>query len=492
MLEDLGSYRENNRLEAKKAHGGLPKSIWETYSAFANTAGGVILLGVEELPDHSLNAVGVQDPQKLLDDFWNTVNNPKSVNSVVLSDADTKVHELNGKQIVIIHVPRASRKAKPVYLHENPLHAFRRNHTGDYRCTIDEVRSMMRDAADDAQDSKPLPRVRMNELCDETVRSYRNLYNIGHDGHPWTKLSNDEFLRAIGAAAIAEDGELHPTGAGLLMFGWDWRISEEFPNYFLDYRQQTSPHERWQDRVTSQTGDWSGNVFDFYYRAYNLARQALKVPFRLEGIRRIDDTPAHRALREALANCLTNANYHGRRGVVIVWQPDCITVANPGDFRVDLERAKRGGESDPRNANMLRIFANVDVGERAGSGIPRIIDGWTSCGYAEPIWNEQFDPDRTVLTLPLATEGGNSGEFLTHGTTSNIRLKTFANLDEREKIAVKLAAENGKVTRKDLEQTAGISHTTARKTLKGLVDKQILQWVGSHEKDAHQYYRLSN
>ncbi len=76
-FHNIEKYRENNRIEAKKALGGLPHSIWETYSAFANSFGGVILLGVEEYPDMSLHPVNLPDPEGMVAEFWNIINNPK-------------------------------------------------------------------------------------------------------------------------------------------------------------------------------------------------------------------------------------------------------------------------------------------------------------------------------------------------------------------------------------------------------------------------------
>ena len=112
----LGKYRENNRIEAKKAQGGLPRSIWETYSAFANTVGGIILLGVVENPDKSFSSVPLANPEGLVHDFWNGVNNRAIASVNILSERNVQIVESGGNRIVVIDVPRADRQDKPVYI----------------------------------------------------------------------------------------------------------------------------------------------------------------------------------------------------------------------------------------------------------------------------------------------------------------------------------------------------------------------------------------
>ena len=142
---NLEKYRENNRIEAKKALGGLPRSIWETYSAFANTHGGIILLGVEEWADKSLHTVDLPDPDRLIKEFWDIVNNPNKTSVNVLSSKDVFVQEVDGDHIVVINVPRAERSYKPVYVDGNPLCTYRRNGEGDY---IVDYKELFGDLAD--------------------------------------------------------------------------------------------------------------------------------------------------------------------------------------------------------------------------------------------------------------------------------------------------------------------------------------------------------
>lgn len=143
-FDNLQTYRENNRIEAKQALGGLPESIWETYSAFANADGGIILLGVEELPDKSLHALDLLDPQWLIDDFRAILEDPRRVSGNILTEDDVQVHEVDGKHIIAITVPKAPPSVRPIYIDGDPYRGtYRRRGEGDYRCTTEEIDAML-------------------------------------------------------------------------------------------------------------------------------------------------------------------------------------------------------------------------------------------------------------------------------------------------------------------------------------------------------------
>ena len=76
-------------------------------------------------------------------------------------------------------------------------------------------------------------------------------------------------------------------------------------------------------------------------------------------------------------------------------------MENPGDIRVGAEQMIKGGTSDPRNKALMKMFNLINIGERAGSGIPDIFSAWNSQGWQEPAIEEQFAPNRTIITLPL-------------------------------------------------------------------------------------------
>lgn len=143
-FDNLQNYRENNRIEAKQALGGLPESIWETYSAFANAEGGIILLGVEELEDKSLRALDLLDPQWLIEDLWAILRDSRRVSVNILTEEDVQIHEVEGKRIIAITVPAASAAQRPVYIDADPYRgSYHRSGEGDFRCTKEEVDAML-------------------------------------------------------------------------------------------------------------------------------------------------------------------------------------------------------------------------------------------------------------------------------------------------------------------------------------------------------------
>ena len=130
-LQDIEALQESAEVECKLAQGRdkkgkLPKDIWESYSAFANTQGGHILLGIRELDDGNFELAGIAEPQKVIDELWTSLRNPQVINVDILNERSVEVVTLNGLNFIHITVPRATRQQRPVYRTGNPL-------TGSYK-----------------------------------------------------------------------------------------------------------------------------------------------------------------------------------------------------------------------------------------------------------------------------------------------------------------------------------------------------------------------
>ena len=379
----LRKYRENNRIEAKRATGGLPESIWETYSAFANTMGGVILLGVAEKKDKSFEAVDLPDPDSLAGEFWSLVNDAKKASVNILTKHDIAVHRVEGKRILSITVPRADRRDRPVYVNGDPYTGtYRRDGEGDYHCSRETVKGMMLDALERSRDSRILTYMGMDALDMASVKSYRRRMQSLRPGHVWEKLEDREFLRRIEAVRKTGKDEFHPTAAGLLMFGKEGYILMEFPEFSLTFQH---------------AGAWGSNLFQFYLAVWNEMTREMK----LEKEKVKEEMTLERAIQDALANCLINGDYLGAGGIVIEVSQKEISMANPGSFPMDVEKAKLGGESDPRNTGLNRMFQLIQVSAGMGEGLARIYSVWQRLGLSDPVIEEQFKPDRIILHLPL-------------------------------------------------------------------------------------------
>lgn len=406
----LEKYRENNRIEAKKALGGLPKSIWETYSAFANTMGGIILLGVEELKDRSLHAVNLPDPERLVREFWDKINNPAITNLNILTPKNIQIRTVNGNNIIVITVPRATRQERPIYINKIALNgSYRRNGEGDYKCTREEVLSMQRDALIMSPDMKLLPHMNTDVFHYESIHRYRNRLKSYAPGHAWEGLTDTDFLCELDAVELDDNGHMRPTVAGLLMFGKESAIRQEFPLYHLEFQ--------WKNETfSSGLDDLSDNLCDFYFRVCDhFARNLSAMP--TEG--KLQITPfIHEALREALSNCLINADYYGSCGITIQFHDNCFRFTNPGTFRVDVEAAKSGGISDPRNAALVKMFNLLNIGDSDGDGLSHIYALWQQMGWEYPTIQEHFSPECTELILKMKKNADH--KHIAHSSDGNI------------------------------------------------------------------------
>ena len=396
-------------IECKKAENSVPKSVYESYSGFANTKGGYIFLGINEdrskqRPEERFVIQGISNPTKQLEDFWNTINGSK-VNVNILKDEDVFIVTEDGVNIIVIHVPRADYNMRPVYVGENPYKGtYKRNHEGDYHMPEHEVNAMIRDRNPEGNDSVILEGFTMEDIDSLTLQQYRQRFQVRNPEHVWNSKNDKEFLENLGGYRKDRRTDIEGlTMAGLMMFGKGLAIRDEFDNVFMDYRDESEKTSeiRWNDRVTYD-GTWENNLFNFFTKVTPKLTADLKKPFKLENNERIDDTPVHKAIREAFVNLIIHADYLLDAGTLkIIKLADGYEFTNPGILKLPVDEIFKGGNSKSRNPRMQTMLRMVGFGDNAGSGFPAILHAWETQGWDEPVLYEDTNLNQVTLTLKM-------------------------------------------------------------------------------------------
>ena len=468
---------ERISFECKKAENNIPKSVWETYSSFANTIGGIIVLGITENikfvgEANHFEITGITNPQKLRKEFFDTLNSNK-VNRNILTDSDVEIIDYEGVPLMCITVPQADYRQRPIYINGNMMNgAFKRNYEGDYHCTEEDVKAMIRDANDSGNDGILIEHYNIDDIDSATLNAYRNRFRTANPDHIWNDYDDKDFLLNIGA--YIRDRNTRREGltlAGLLVFGKGLSIRERFDNIRMDYLDFTNLEEesRWSDRLTYD-GRWENNLYNFFMRVQSKLISDIKRPFSLKGMERNDDSLLHKAIREALTNLIIHADYM-LTGVLKVEKYDNRFVfSNPGSLKIPVVDIYEGGHSKARNPHIQAILRMIGFGENIGSGFPTILEACKKENWRRPLLEER--PDLHLVELTLSMVSLISAECETQ--LLELYGNDYKEAEKEEQLILATALNEGVIANNTIQLLLDKNPLEAGKLLYALVAKNML------------------
>ena len=481
FLNDILTKRESEDLEFKHASGGFPGSFWDTYSSFANTEGGTIIFGVEEKDDKLyLDIIPDETVEKYRKDFWSNVNNKSTVSCNLLKNDDVETVKFNGYNIMLFHIPCATREQRPVFRTTNPYNGtFKRNYEGDYKCTEKEVQRMFADAnVSKPADSRILQNFTFDDIDMESLQQYRQLFATARPNHPWLGFDDKKLLEKLGGyRKDRETGEEGFTLAGLLMFGKYDSITDTAcaPDFFPDYQEwmDNDPNGRWTARIYPD-GTWEANLFQYYRRVLPRLQNFLPVPFKLDGNQRKDETTAHVAVREAFINLCVHADFSVNASLIVKHVKNEFIFSNPGTLLITKAQYFDGGQSVCRNKALQKMFMMLGAAEKAGSGVDKILKGWSDANWRVPYIETTLRPDTVNLYLPmLALLDDDIKKGLTRVFGSDI-----VNVGHNYLTTLSLAYSDGSVTNERLRYVLNMHRADITLLLKEMCAKGLMESEG--------------
>lgn len=375
-------------VEVKSAAGGVPKSAAETLSAFANTNGGTLVLGLDE--NNGFRPVRLDDAAKLRDDLAALASTCLHPPLRIVVD----VAELEGAPIVVAEVDPLPSDHRPCYVEPKGIAtgSFVRVGDGDRRMTQAEIGLAIANRGQPRYDLEPVGEAAMGDL--DRISLGRTIERVRQTSRAFRDMDEVTALERLRVLVRAENGALVPSIGGLLTFG--------------TYPQQYFP--QLTVSVVVYSGDEAGPRFadnpvvrgpvpELVAETMAVLRRHMRVRAHVDGGGRREqlDYPME-AVREAVVNALLHRDYSGgTRGtqVQIELHPDRLLVRSPGGLfgPVVLEDLGAEGVSSSRNSFLASLLSDTYlpasdrlVAENRASGVPAMIRELQRSGLAQPIF----------------------------------------------------------------------------------------------------------
>ena len=489
LLIRLGGI-EWDDFEVKTAKNELPKNIWETVSAFANTIGGWIILGVSQ-KGQTFVTTGVDNAEKIEQDFTTVLRSGNKFNQPLVFK--TQKFEVNSKIVLAFYI--ASSKVKPVYIN-SPVNTFLRVGSGDQRATDGEIMAMYHDQSFGIRSEELVANTSLADLNPQSLITYRNHLNFYNSGFPYNSLEDEAFCKKIGICS-STTGEL--SYGSLLMFGKQDSIRAAMPNFWVDYIEipgisVATARPRYTFRMQEQE-----NIWEYYKVIIQRLRLYADNPYTTTrfGVSPEDDSQLY-ALREGLINFLAHSDWFSPMHPTIRVFMDRIEFQNPGGFIVPVNRVLEEAISLPRNPIIIKLFRFAKLSENAGYTHATITYFKKSpfvAAYAS-------EPTNFYINEPISDPVNQNNpkndpinELISHNDPVNDPINDPINepINQNDPVSdpikntetiIKILGgliENPQIKYEDLQITANCSRATIRRTLKKLREVGIIIREGSRK-----------
>jgi len=382
---------EPDQIEVKAAAGGLPRTAVETLSAFANTNGGVLVLGIDE--QRGFIPVELANPGKLRDDLVAVASDnldPPLRLSVTLA-------EFEGHPLVVAEIDPLPSDLRPCFVAGKGISggSFVRVGEGDRRMTQAEIGLAIANRGQPRHDLDPVPDASLADL--DTSAVARTLTRVRANTRGLREIDDEQAMRRLRILVPAPDGKPVPSLAGLLTFGV--YPQQFFPQLIISVVVYPAGRDHIDGPRFIDTAVVKGSIPDMVDETITALRRHMGVRGYVSesGRREQPDYPLE-AIREAMVNAVLHRDYSGvSRGtqIQVEMHPERLVVKSPGGLfgPVTLDELGSEGITSSRNGFLATLLSDTYmpggdhlVAENLASGIPAMIRATRQSGQPRPIF----------------------------------------------------------------------------------------------------------